>query len=134
MSTRFASFASFAVALGLAVAASGCHAGKPPEMRVIGVHDTARDEVVFVQVSNPASRPMRLTKLDYAFAADGSTVSTGELSLEREVPAGAVVVVEVPLTVQSGPTSKLLTLQGTLTAELDKMIHTFAVSAQIQPH
>ena len=106
----------------------GCHAAKSPEMRVIGVHP--RDSV-FVQVTNPAPRPMRLTKLDYTFAADGATVSTGELPLERDVPAGAAVVVEVPLDVEA---QKPLTLTGTLTAELDQMVRIFQVSAQIQPH
>jgi hypothetical protein len=115
----------FLVCLALMV---GCHAGKSPEMRVIGIH--ARDSV-FVQVTNPAARPMRLTKLDYTFAADGATVSTGELPLERDIPAGAAVVVEVPLDVEA---HQPLTLTGTLTAELDKMVRIFQVSAQIQPH
>ena len=106
----------------------GCAPSKLPEMRVIGMH--ARD-TVFVQVTNPASRPMRLTKLDYTFAADGTTVSTGVLPLERDVPAGAAVVVEVPL---DSDAQKAMTLTGTLTAELDKMVRIFQVSAQIQPH
>jgi len=103
-----------------------------PEMRVLGVHDASvAHEVVFVQVTNPASSSMRLTKLDYTFAAEGATVSTGEVALEREVPAGAAVVVEVPLDVES---SKQLTLQGVLTAELDQIVRTFQVQAQIDPH
>src|ERR1051325_5013641 len=106
----------------------GCAATKAPQMSVIGVH--ARD-TVFVQVTNPASRPLRLTKLDYTFAADGTTVSTGGLALERDVPAGASVVVEVPIDTDA---QKPLTLTGTITAELDNLVRNFQLSAQIQPH
>lgn len=118
------------VLLSLLVVATlaACHPGKGPEVRVLG----RRHEVVFVQVTNPAAHPMRLTKLDYAFLADNQTVSTGELPLdEREVPAGAAVIVEVPLDVE--PT-KPMTLEGTLTAELDEIVRSFAVQAHIEPH
>src|SRR5206468_5674783 len=102
---------------------------KGPELRVLG----ARHEVVFVQVTNPASHAMRLDKLEYTFAADtGGTVAQGELPLDaREVPAGGVVVVEVPLDTDSNEPMKLT---GQLTAELDEIVRTFQVSAQIQPH
>ena len=115
----------------LALLAGACHAGKSPELRVLGVHDAAARDVVFVQVTNPASKPMRLTKLEYTFAAAGQTVSTGEVPLERDVPAGAAVVVEVPLDTES---AKPMTLKGTLVAELDEMVREFQISAQIQPH
>jgi hypothetical protein len=120
----------FGLAL-VVVFALGCHTGRTPELRVLGAHQTARSEVVFVQVTNPASRPMRLTKLQYTFAADGATVAQGVVPLERDVPAGAAAVIEVPLdTEASGP----MTLRGRLTAELDQAIRTFDVDAQIQPH
>jgi hypothetical protein len=109
----------------------GCHAAKSPELRVLGVHDAVARDVVFVQVTNPASKPMRLTKLEYTFAAAGQTVSTGEVPLERDVPAGAAVVVEVPFDSES---QKPMTLKGTLVAELDEMVREFQISAQIQPH
>ncbi len=110
--------------------ALGCHSGKPPELRVLGVHDEPRREVVFVQVTNPASRPMRLTKLEYKFAADGATLSEGALALARDVPAGAAVIVEIPL---DSPSEKLMTMSGKLTAELNQIVQIFSVSAQIQP-
>lgn len=108
----------------------GCHAGKGPEMRVIGVHDAASHEVVFVQVTNPARRTMRLTKLEYTFAAAGETISAGEVQLGREVPAGAVVVLEVPLETRA---STPMTLHGKLTTESDEIEQSFSVSAQIAP-
>lgn len=126
--SRLLSIAALVLAL-----AAGCHAGKSPELRVIGVHDgpATPHEVVFVQVTNPAEKPMRLTKLEYTFAADGTTISRGELPLEREIPAGAAVVVEVPMDAEA---TKPMTLQGTLTAELDQIVRSFRVNAQIQPH
>jgi LEA14-like dessication related protein len=122
--------------LAIAALATGCHAGGGPQLRVLGVKNATAPalahEVVFVQVSNPASHAMRLTKLEYSFAADnGTTVSEGEIPLEREVPADSTVVVEVPLDTEA---TKPLTLRGKLTAELDQIVRIFSVSAQIQPH
>jgi len=124
--TRLVTAAVFALAL-----ATGCHTGKSPELRVLGVHDAPASHV-FVQVTNPARRPMKLTRLEYRFAAaSGATVAEGEMPLHREVPAGAAIVVEVPL--DTDATSEL-TLRGTLTAELDEMVRSFKLNAQIQPH
>jgi hypothetical protein len=108
--------------------AAGCH-HSGAQLRVVG----GRHEVVFVEVRNPsADRAMQLTKLEYKFAADGGTVAQGEVPLdEREVPAGAAVIVEVPLDTD---TSKPVTLTGTLTARLDEIVRNFSLSAQIQPH
>lgn len=119
------------VLLALALA-TGCHAAKSPELRVLGVHDADASHV-FVQVTNPARRPMTLTKLEYRFASaqSGVTVSEGEMPLHREVPAGAAVVVDIPLDAQSDTP---LELRGTLTAELDEMVRSFKLNAQIQPH
>lgn len=91
---------------------------------------TPRHEVLFVQVTNPANRPMRLTKLEYTFASQGQDVSTGEVPLAREVPAGSAVILEVPLEVA---TDRELTLNGRLTATIDEIVRSFAVSAQIHP-
>ena len=121
------------VTLGLLfVLATGCSATKSPQLRVIGVQEARAREVVYVQVTNPASRPMRLTKLEYRFASSGgSTLSEGELTLNsREVPAGAAVVVEVPL--ESAP-AEAMTLRGKLIAEQDEITKSFKVSAEIRP-
>jgi len=119
------------VLLGLVVFAVGCHSAKSPELRVIGMEARAR-EVVYVQVTNPASRPMRLTKLEYRFAGSGgSTVSSGELVLgAREVPAGAAVVVEIPL---DDTPEQAKTLRGNLIAEQDHITKSFKVSAELHP-
>jgi len=129
LSSRF-----LALSIGCALAVgfgAGCKTAESPSLRVLGVHDTPRREVVFVQVTNPRSHPMRLTKLEYAFASQGATVSTGEMSLSRDVPANSTVVVEIPLDVDS---QGGLTLQGKLTTVIDEIVKSFAVSAQISEH
>ena len=119
------------LALSLALSAAACHSAKSPQLTVLGVSEASRREVVFVQVTNPASRPMRLTKLEYTFASQGQQVSRGELPLSRDLAAGAAVVVEVPLDVSAdGP----MTMRGTLTAELDQIVRIFRVSANVAPH
>lgn len=120
------------VAVSLVLASVGCATTRPPELRVLGVHE-ARASQVFVQVTNPARRPMKLTKLSYVFASasDGATIAQGELQLHREIPAGAAAVVEVPL---EGDADTTLMLRGTLTAELDQVVRSFELSAQIEPH
>lgn len=119
-----------AVLLALVVA-TGCQSSTSPQVRVLGVHQ-ARANHVFVQVTNPAQRPIRLQKLEYVFASSkGTTVSEGSLPLTREIPAGAVAVLEVPLDAES---SEPLMMRGRLTAELDQIVRTFKVSAEIQPH
>ncbi len=108
----------------------GCHAAGSPELRVLGVQEASRHDVVFVQVTNPASHAMRLTKLEYTFAAGGATVSEGEVALAREVPAGAAVVVEIPL---DQPSEQPMTMSGKLTTELNEIVQTYSVSARIDP-
>ncbi len=115
------------IVVALLLATAGCHPAKSPELRVLGTSP----ELIYVQVSNPASHAMKLTKLEYKFAAAGTTVSQGELELSAEVPAGETSVVEVPL--DASPTGPV-TLTGTLTAELDEIVRSFQLQAQIQPH
>jgi hypothetical protein len=122
------------VALSMLLAvAPGCHSGKTPELRVLGARNASASQHVFVQVTNPASRPLRLTRLEYRFASasSGTLVAQGEMPLEREVPAGAAVVVEIPLDTES---NENLTLQGRVTAETDQIVRTFKLAADIQPH
>jgi hypothetical protein len=128
---QLARLARLALAAWLSLAgvglATGCRSGPSPELHVLGVQGEARHDVVFVQVTNPASHPMRLTKLEYRFAAAGEIVSAGEMALARDVPAGEAVVVQIPL---DSPPEKPMTLSGKLTAELDQIVEIFSVSAQ----
>ena len=123
-----------AIATLTALISTACHGGKSPELRVLGVHEEPRHDVVFVQVTNPASKPMRLTKLEYTFAADGAKLAEGALALARDVPAGAAVVVEIPLDSPSGSfPPPAMTMSGKLTAELNQIVQIFSVSARILP-
>jgi hypothetical protein len=129
MARRSAHSFLLASALALGAALTGCHAGSP-ELRVVGLHQEPLHDVVFVQVTNSANHVMRLTKLEYTFAADGAKVSEGEVALARDVPAGTSIVVEVPM---DAPSEKPMTLSGTLTTELNDIEQTFSVSAKVDP-
>lgn len=111
--------------------ASGCAGGTRPGLKVLGVEQSQRLQVVFVQVTNPARHAMRLQRLEYSFASSesGSVVQRGELALGRDVEGGAAIVVEVPLEISfvDGP----MTLKGNLIAELDKMTRVFPISATV---
>ena len=121
------------LAVALAVVTAACHAGGSPELRVLGMHDSDAQQVVFVQVTNPASHAMRLTKLEYKFEASGATVSTGEVPLSRDVPADSTVVVEVPLDAANVPAGEKTTLklEGKLTAQTEEITRTFPVEAEV---
>ena len=54
---------ALALSLWLALAGAACHPGQSPQLHVLGVREEPRHDVVFVQVTNPANHPMRLTKL-----------------------------------------------------------------------
>jgi LEA14-like dessication related protein len=120
-----------ALALVLGIAVTGCPAAQTPSVRVLGVNEASRAEVVFVQVTNPASKPMRLTRLDYVFASQGQTFSEGAVPLARELPANSAVVVEVPL-IGDAPLGETITLEGKLTATVDQIVKSFSVSAKIE--
>lgn len=124
-----------ALAIVVGIAVTACTGAQTPSVRVLGVEapgSASRHEVVFVQVTNSASKPMRLTRLDYVFASQGGTVSEGAVPLARELPANSAVVVEVPL-IGDAPDGESLTLNGKLTATVDEIVKSFSVSAKIEP-
>jgi len=125
--------------LALATALGACSAAAAPQLKVVGVEQTrrarpARSVVLFVEVANPAARPMRLQKLQYEFGAAGTRESRGEVTLSRTVEAGAAIIVEVPVLVGAAALApgEVLTLRGKLYAELDRMVRTFTVFAQVK--
>lgn len=122
-----------------AVAAIGCGATQKPQLKVLSVEATARpaaDMVLFVEVTNPAARPLELHRLQYSFApsthvADVEPVR-GEVSLRRTVDAGAAVVVEVPLPIDGAlPRGEDLLLAGRLYATQDRLERSFSVHARV---
>jgi hypothetical protein len=138
--TRLASLAfPLVIALGLAaLSATGCASAGGPRLKVLSVEPQRRIEprptaVLYVEVVNSASRPMRLQKLQYTFAASGAVPSHGEVPLTRTIDAGAAVVVEVPVSYDRAGVEpgEPLMLRGKLFAELDRMDRTFSVSAEV---
>jgi LEA14-like dessication related protein len=95
------------------------------------MHDSDAQQVVFVQVTNPAGQALRLTKLEYKFEASGATVSTGEVPLSRDVPADSTIVVEVPFDASNLPAQQPLKLEGKLTAQTEEITRTFPVEAEV---
>lgn len=116
-------------------AGTGCRASQQAQLNVLSVEKAStpdRDLVVYVEVVNRAKRPMRLQRLQYTFAAAGSTTTHGELQLgHRLVEAGSAVVVEVPLPAGDSPQGGTLTLAGKLWAEQDEILRSFKVAAEV---
>ncbi len=133
---------ALALVLGLAGA---CASRGQPHLKVISVEqsahraqrlETRRDMVLFVEVTNPAARPLRLQRLQYSFQSSvkvaGVAPITGEVILSRTVEGGAAVVVEVPLTLDEAlPAGEEMTLAGRLYATQDELQRSFDVSAKI---
>jgi hypothetical protein len=115
------------LALGLAVAAGGCAAQQRPSLRVVSVEHNTAKPVLLVQVTNPEARPIRLQRLQYTFGSTGHTTQ-GEVLLSRDVAAGAAVILEVPVELDGqGP----FTLQGNLTALIDRIVRIYPVNAKV---
>lgn len=128
------------VTFALALAVSACVASGQPTLTVLSFEKSsrppARDMVLFVEVTNPAKRPLRLQRLQYSFQSSvkvaGVEPVRGEVLLSRTVEAGAAIVVEVPLTLAEAlPTGEEMTLAGRLYATQDQLQRSFAVSATI---
>lgn len=126
-----------AVALVLAIA--GCGAGRQPQLKVLSVERATtapRDLVLFVEVMNPAARPLELERLQYRFERSvhvaGVAPVIGEVLLSRTVDAGAAVVVEVPLPDDASlPRGEALLLAGRLFATQDQLRRSFDVRATV---
>ncbi len=127
------------VAIALLLAAlAACGARPAPRLTVLGLEQSGeayegRRIKLFVEVVNDAKRPMRLQRLQYAFAAGGAS-GAGVVELGRTVDAGQAVVVEVPILLDDDtelPEGAGLTLEGRLFAEQDQIVHSFPVRAEV---
>jgi hypothetical protein len=125
-SPRLAPLRAALLSCALAVGSWGCAAQQRPNFSVVAVETQGRP-VLLVQVTNPERRSIRLQRLVYTFASSEHT-STGEVLLSRDVAAGAAVIVEVPVEFDgSGP----FTLEGNLTAVLDRIVRIYPVTASV---
>lgn len=129
-----------AAALAIGVLATGCVSSRQPQLKVLSVEQStraqARDMVLYVEVVNPAARPLRLQRLQYSFRSAARVTDVepvrGEVLLSRTVEPGAAVVVEVPLLLDEAlPRGEEMTLAGRLYAVQDDLQRSFAVEAKI---
>ena len=126
-------------AIAFLLALGACVSSGQPKLKVLSVEQSARPAramVLFVEVTNPAARPLRLDRLQYSFASSvkvaGVAPVVGEVILSRTVEPGAAVVVEVPLSLDRAlPTGEEMTLAGRLYTTQDELQRSFAVSAKI---
>ena len=112
--------------LPLAIAASlaACHGPGSAQLRVVGVQQSARaSTTVQLQVVNRTKKSMRLQRLEYTFAGAGHEVALNA----REIEPGAAAVVEVQLE-EPDPSG---TLKGKLICELDQIVQSFPVRADL---
>ena len=126
------------VTVALALALAACGAGRQPQLKVLSVESAAArpsDMVLFVEVVNPAGRPLELQRLQYRFerAAQvaGGAPGHGEVQRARTVDPGAAIVVEVPLPIDAALRGQALTLAGRLYATQDDLQRSFAVHAHV---
>lgn len=129
-------------ALALSALLTACAASHQPQLKVLSVENAAveggrnADMVLFVEVVNPAPRPLELHRLQYRFEPSvhvaGVEPVHGEVLLSRTVDAGAAVVVEVPLPHDDSlPLDEELVLRGRLYATQDQLQRSFDVRARV---
>lgn len=129
----------------LLVALCASCGGATPRIAVLGLDEPpgerAREDhtiVVFLEVVNPTSLSLQLSRLRYQLSAGtgaaGEAGIPGEVALARVVTAGATAVVEIPVTLPaaSPPGSGAApgtryTLSGELFAAFDHLEHSWPV-------
>jgi hypothetical protein len=118
-----------------AVVLAACGASGAPQLKVIGVERTRRDDhnaMLFVEVVNRAPRAMRLERLQYTFGADAQRIARGDIALDRTIDAGGAVVVQVPIDLASTATpGETWILRGELSAHENELQRTFEVNATV---
>ena len=126
------------VTIALTLALVACGASRQPQLKVLSVESAAArssDMVLFVEVVNPAGRPLELHRLQYRFERSAQVAGVepvhGEVKLARTVDPGAAIVVEVPLPIDDALRGQALTLAGRLYATQDDLQRSFAVHAHV---
>lgn len=127
---RTLALASFLV---VSAGAAGCAAQQRPSLRVVAVEKASSTKpVLLVQVTNPERRPIRLQRLEYTFASAGAEHKRrGEVLLSRDVAAGAAVVVEVPIELSEPDDHGPFTLEGSLTALIDRIQRVYPITVPV---
>lgn len=97
---------SYIALLWLLSASLGACAPSGPELRILGVVDSARRAPgpetqavrVFLEVVNPGERELALAHMEYELDAPGWGISAGEMGLAHSIPGQSSTVIELPLT------------------------------------
>jgi hypothetical protein len=126
------------LAVCLAGLLAGCGAHNSPRVNVLGVEETRSAPraalVVFVEVVNPTSRALTLSRLEYRVRAASWFESAGQVSLSREVGAQSSTVVEIPVPVERAAKAEDGTipyvLEGRLFAHEDRLERSWDVAVK----
>ncbi len=126
------------LAVGLAAILSACGAHNSPRVNVLGVQESnaaARQSlVVFVEVVNPTSRALTLSRLEYRVRASSWFESAGKVSLSRQVGAESSTIVEIPVPVAHAAKSEdgviPYVLEGQLFAHEDRLERSWHVAVK----
>jgi hypothetical protein len=120
------------------VLATGCNTGTRPRVNVLGVQETRAAPrnalLVFVEVVNPTSRALTLSRLQYRVRATSWFESAGQVRITRQVGAESSAVVEIPVPVERATTADdgriPYVLEGKLYAEEDGMERSWDVAVK----
>jgi len=127
-----------AVLAAVAAATVACSPATGPQVKVLGVSQrtaparpsSGRSMVVFLEVLNRAKNPIRLSRLEYSFSADGaSRASKGDIALSRAIDGESAAIVEVPVELLSDLPDGTFSLRGKLSAVQDRIVRTWNVQA-----
>lgn len=123
----------------MVVLAGGCTVGSRPNVSVLGVSQPAHGQgledrsslTLFVEVTNPTSRDLRLSRLEYQLSASSWFETEGRIALERAVAAGTSTVVEIPVPLRSDATTGGVpyVLRGRLVALENRIERSWKVEA-----
>lgn len=136
---RHARGAFLAACLALLAIAGGCASGARPRVNVLGVQETRAAAprsglLVFVEVVNPTSRALTLSRLVYRVRASSWFESAGQVRITRQIGAESSAVVEIPVPVQRAATAEdgaiAYVLEGKLYAEEDRMERSWDVAVK----
>lgn len=131
--------AFLAACLAVLAAASGaCASGARPRVNVLGVQETRSAPkaglLVFVEVVNPTSRSLTLSRLEYRVRAASWFESKGKVALHREVGADSSTIVEIPVPVRHAAGAEDATipyvLEGKLFAREDRAERSWDVAVK----
>lgn len=138
MSTMSGYIRLHALAAGLAAILTACGAHNSPRVNVLGVQESRAAPraslLVFVEVVNPTSRSLTLSRLEYRVRASSWFESAGKVSLSRQVGAESSTIVEIPVPVAHASKSDdgviPYVLEGKLFAHEDRLERSWNVAVK----